>query len=600
MDKITKKDLKEMIILSYKRVEKDKEKINKINVFPVPDQDTGGNLAKTLLGVKKAIEGRDFEDLDALAGAALDGALEAAQGNAGVIYAGFLAGFLPSFQNKNPIGAEKLARAMKDGARVARNSIHDPKDGTILDVIDAAAETIEKESTKDTNLISLFKKAVKDANEALLATRDKMEIFRKANVVDAGGLGYLMILESYVEALEGRENTSDRKSEEQASEKVRKFVQTISFRYEVVFLIKNPKFSREELSKKLSEIGDSIEILEIKNRTKVHIHTDDPDGVKKIAREAGEIQNLRVEDMTKEIAGEKSVKENSVGIVVEQTCDMPEKIIEKYQLGFVRHILDWPAGEKLKGENVYEKMREADEKGIKEMPKTAQASPKAFIDEYKKMIEKLPRDGKILATVVSSKLSGAYNSAYQGSQLSGSSSNFFIFDSLQVSSSLGLLNLRAIELVQEKRDFDEIIKELKEAIPKSQLFGVLEDPKWLESGGRMSHSQANLVRKMKKIGVQVLITVKDGKIDKGGIVFGAKDLSTAIFKKIKSASAEDRKKGKKIRVVINHCGNEKEAEKLREMLKEIKAEVPYINLVSPVIGAHVGPGSLLAAWMALD
>ncbi len=598
MEKITKDDLRKMIIFSCDRIEREKEKINKINVFPVPDQDTGGNLSKTLLGIKKAIEKEDFKDLDSLAGAALDGALESAQGNAGVIYTGFLAGFLPAFQNKNPINAEKLANAMREGAIKAREAIKDPKEGTILDVIDATADTIEKESKKDKDIVSIFKKAVKNANQALLATREKMEIFKKANVVDAGGLGYLMILESYVSALEGAENIN-KISKEQESEKVRKFVQTISFRYEVVFLIENPKIEREELASKLAKIGDSIEILKIKNKIKVHVHTDDPDEVKKIARESGEIKSLRVEDMAKEIAGEESVKENHIALLIEETADIPEKIIEKYQLGYIKHILDWPAAEKLKGDNIYEKMIEADKKKIKQMPKTAQASPKTFLDAYKKIIEKLPKDGKILAITLSSKLSGAYNSAYQASQLSGNASRIFVLDSLNVSSSLGLLNLRAIELIQEKREFDEIVNELKKTIGKIQLFGVLGDPKWLESGGRMSHSQANLVRKMSKIGVRVLITVKDGKIDKGGIVFGAKDPSTAIFKKIKSTSAKDRKMGKKIRAVINHCSNEKEAEKLKKMLKKIGIEVQYISLVSPVIGVHVGPGTLIAAWMAI-
>ena len=116
----------------------------------------------------------------------------------------------------------------------------------------------------------------------------------------------------------------------------------------------------------------------------------------------------------------------------------------------------------------------------------------------------------------------------------------------------------------------------------------------------MSRLQANWVRRIERLGIRPLITVKRGKIEKGGIVFGAKDLSTAIFKKIKANSAKYRKQGKKIRAIINHCDNKKEAEKLRKMLKKIGVEVSYINLVSPVIGTHTGPGSLIAAWMMLD
>ena len=93
MEHITPENLKEMMLLSCKRVEERKEDINKINVFPVPDQDTGNNLAKTLLGIKEAIEKKDFKNLNEISESALDGALTNAQGNAGVIYTGFLAGF---------------------------------------------------------------------------------------------------------------------------------------------------------------------------------------------------------------------------------------------------------------------------------------------------------------------------------------------------------------------------------------------------------------------------------------------------------------------------------------------------------------------------
>ena len=178
MERLTQKELKEMMLLAFQEIERNKEQINKINVFPVPDQDTGSNMAKTLLGIKEAIENKEFKDLTILADAILDGALTTAQGNAGVIYTGFLAGFLPAFQNKNPIDTKKLAEAFKRGAERARQSIQNPIEGTILDVIEATAETFEREAEKEKNIVNLFKKGVEKANEALLATREKMEIFR--------------------------------------------------------------------------------------------------------------------------------------------------------------------------------------------------------------------------------------------------------------------------------------------------------------------------------------------------------------------------------------------------------------------------------------
>ncbi|PIV65134.1 MAG: hypothetical protein COS09_01195, partial [Candidatus Nealsonbacteria bacterium CG01_land_8_20_14_3_00_12] len=401
MEFLTQEELKKMMLLSWKKIEENKEQINKINVFPVPDQDTGSNMAKTLLGIKKAIEGKEFKDLNEISEAALDGALTAAQGNAGVIYVGFLASFLPLL-DKNPVNAKKLAIAFEKGAERARKSIQNPKEGTILDVIDAARDVFKVEAEKEKDIINLFKLVTEKAREALLATREKMEIFRRANVVDAGGLGFLMILESYLEALEGEKK--EVKKEEMPSEKIRRFVQVLSNRYEIVSLIENPRFNEEIIRGKLKKMGDSIDVVQIGNKTKVHIHTDYPGEVRDVMRETGSILELRTEDMAKEVVGEPSVRKVSIGIVTEgNLADLPQKVLERYQIEPVLCIVDWPEGQNLPGENIYQKMREADKRRIKTFPKTTQPSPKSYFDAFKKQLQKFD---KVLCITLSHKLSG--------------------------------------------------------------------------------------------------------------------------------------------------------------------------------------------------
>jgi hypothetical protein len=595
MEYLTQEELKKMMLLSYQKIEEHKEEINKINVFPVPDQDTGSNMAKTLAGVKEAIENRNFKDLDEISEATLDGALTAAQGNAGVIYVGFLAGFLPAL-DKNPVNAKKLALAFGKGAERARQSIQDPKEGTILDVIDATAQTFKKEAEKEKDLSKIFKVAVEKAKEALLATREKMEIFRKANVVDAGGLAYLMILESHLEALEGEKK--EEKKEEKPSEKVRRFIQTLSYRYEVVSLIKDPKFEEKTIREKLKNFGDSLDMVQIGDKLKIHIHTDLPDEVKKIMRETGQILSLREEDMAKEVVGEKSVRKVSIGIVAEDIIDLPQKTLERYQIEIVKTILDWPEEENFPGENIYQKMREADRRGIKTFPKTSQAVPKSYLDAFRKQLE---RFDKVLCITITSKISGCYNSACQAKEIlkAEEKGRIYILDSLQAAASQALLVLRAIEMIQEQREITEVIDELKELREnKTHLYIIFEDPRWIEAGGRMSKSQANWVRRMKKINLHPLITIKDGVITKGGVIW-AKDMAEALFKKISKESQKTRKQGKRIRVIIGQADNLEGAEKLRKLLKEIKAEVPFVSLASPVICAHTGPGTLIAAWQTL-
>lgn len=597
MDCLTHHDFKKMMLASYERIEKEKEEINKINVFPVPDKDTGSNLAKTLQGIKSAIENNEFKDISELAEKILDGALTGAQGNAGVIYTGFLAGFLPEL-TKNPINTRALSLAFKGGAQRARESIQDPKEGTILDVIDEAAITFREEAEKEKDILNIFKSSIERAKTALLQTREKLEVLKKANVVDAGGLGFLVILESYLEALKPLSVEIAEDNSAKSSEEVRQTIGALSQRYEVVSLLENPKADDKTLRERLKNLGNSLDAVQIGNRLKLHFHTDFPEEVKKIMEESGKILEFKTEDMVEELAAQGAEKPISIGIVTEDIGSLLPKIIERYQIELAPVILDWPDLEGIPGENIYQKMREIEKRGIKTFPKTSQATPKSYLDAFKKQ---LARFGKVLCLTVTSKISGCYNSAVQAKQMLDEKERerVFLLDSLSLLSGQALLILRAIELSQEGKEINEILEELKKLIPQVGLYILFEDPKWIESLGRITKSQADWIRRMKKIGLYPLMTIKDGNIGKGGIVW-AKDMSEALFKKISKESKKIRQQGKKIRVVINHADNLAAAEKLKKMLKEkIGAEVAFVDQGSPIICAGLGPGTLIVGYVPI-
>jgi DegV family protein with EDD domain len=595
MDYLTQNELKRMLLKSWERIEKEKEEINKINVFPVPDQDTGTNLAKTLEGIKREIEDKEFKNLEEISRAALEGALISAQGNSGVIYTGFLAGFLPKL-DKNPVDAKKLAEAFEEGRKRAWKSMVNPKEGTILDVIDAAAETFKKEAERERDIAKIFEKVIEKAKEALLATREKMEIFKKANVVDAGGLGFLMILESYLDAL--KPEREKKEEEKKPSEEVRKFVQVLANRFEVVALILNPRFNEEKVREKLKRLGNCLDIVKVENKMKIHIHTDYPDEVRDVLKKIGKIENLRIEDMAKEIVGEPSVRKVSIGIVTEDVASILPKILERYQIELAKTKFEWPELEKIEGENIYQKVKKAYEMRIETRPRTSQAMPKDYLDAYKKQLQ---RFDKVLCLTITSKISGCYNSAIQAREMLPESekARVFVFDTLHGAAGQALFVLRALELIQEQREIEEIIEELKKLIPRTQTYIIFADPKGIEFLGRITKSQANWIRRMKKLGIQPIIRLKDGVFVKGGMVF-AKDEAEALFKKIKKESEKDRKSGKKIRVIINHADNLEGAKKLKDLLKEIGAEVSFISEGPPIVCAVTGPGTLIAAWQPIE
>lgn len=574
MEHLTEKELKQMAFFSYEKIEKNEEEINKINVFPIPDQDTGSNMVKTLLGIKEAIEGKEFKDLTEISEAALEGALSGAQGNAGVIYTGFLAGFLPQL-DKNPADAKRLAIAFERGAARARQSIQNPKEGTILDVIDSASQTFSRGAEREKDIASILKRAIERANGALLETREKLEVLKKANVVDAGGLAFFLILEGYLEALEGK-----------SREEKRVEAPSFSPRYEIVSLIENVKLDEGAVKTRLKKLGNYLDVVQVKDKIKTHIHTDYPDEVKDVLKEIGQVKSLTLEDMAAA----------SIGIVTEDIAMLLPKIIERYQIELVFAKYNWPEEKNLPGENIYQKMREAEKQGIKTFPKTSQATPKSYLDAIARQLKKFD---KVLCITVSSKISGCYSSAKQAEAMAGEPDKVFVLDSQNAAAGQALLVLRAIELIQEQKEINEVLEELKSLIPKTHLYFVFKDPKWIEALGRITKSQANWIRRMKRLNLHPIMEMKDGIIGKGGIVF-AKDSAEALFKKISKASRGERKEGRRIRVVIGHADNFGEAEKLEKLLKEkISAEVPFLSLGPPVVCAGAGPGTLLVGWTVL-
>lgn len=288
---------------------------------------------------------------------------------------------------------------------------------------------------------------------------------------------------------------------------------------------------------------------------------------------------------------------NKIGLVVDEGADLPQEIIEKYQIEVVPLKMDWPDIENLAGENTFQKMREAEKREIRGFGKTSQPSPKDFLEAFKKKFERFE---KILVITITSVHSGTYSCLYQTKNFLDPErkDRVFIIDSLNGSAGMGLLVLKALDLIQEGKEIEEIVKELESFRPKIHLAGMLKDPKWLEASGRISHFLANWIRRMEKIGLRPLIGIKNGKIKAVGIRKGAKDIPTALFQELKEKTEKLLNQGKKIRVAITHGDNLEEAQRLKEMIEKNQknTEVAFLNLIDNVLGVLVGPDALILAW----
>jgi len=286
-----------------------------------------------------------------------------------------------------------------------------------------------------------------------------------------------------------------------------------------------------------------------------------------------------------------------IGIVTEEGADLPQEIIEKYQIAVAPIKMYWPEIENLPGDNTFQKMREAEKMGIKSFGKTSQPSAKDFMDVFEKQLAHFE---EVIGIILTSKLSGSYNSAIQARNFlkPEDQKRIFLIDSLSVSVGESSLILRAIDLIEQGKSAEEIVKDLEKFVPLIQLIGIVEDPKWLEASGRMSSLLANWIRRAAKIGLRPLIRIKNGVLVSGGIVTGAKDIPTALFKKFETETKKLKKEGKKIRTVITHGDDLAGAMRLKEMIEKASEnnQVAFINIIDNVLATLLGPNSMLLSW----
>jgi len=287
-----------------------------------------------------------------------------------------------------------------------------------------------------------------------------------------------------------------------------------------------------------------------------------------------------------------------IGLVIDEGADLPKELIEKYQIEVVPLKMEWPEIENLPGENTFQKMREAEKRGVKSFGKTSQPSPKDFVEAFSRQFERFE---KLICITITSMHSGTYNSACQAKNFlePEKKEKIFILDSLNGSCGMGLLVLRAIDLIGKgEKKVEEIFKDLEVFRPKIVLRGILRDPKWLEASGRISSTVANLIRKMEKIGFRPMLGIKNGVVKAVGIKTRAKDIPTALFNEFKEKTKKILSQNKKIRVAISHSDNLAMTQRLKEMIEnEFKGvEVAFVSLIDNVIGVLVGPDALVLAW----
>lgn len=314
---INSTDFRKMILSGSKTLEMNRAKVDALNVFPVPDGDTGTNMSLTLQSAVKELGGCPSNDMAQICDAVAKGALRGARGNSGVITSQILRGVCSTFKESKSVDAKVFAKALESGAKVAYGAVSIPKEGTILTVIRMMGEFAVKNAGKYGKDIDVFlDEIIKEGDRALAMTPELLPVLKKAGVVDSGGMGLMTIIRGWRAALAGEEvdeealsATAQPVNEEDVfgdnSDIINLDLGEIEFAYCTEFFVINLKKSTtlsdiDRLKERLMSIGDSVICIGDLELIKIHVHTNTPGVALGYALELGELDRIKIENMLEE------------------------------------------------------------------------------------------------------------------------------------------------------------------------------------------------------------------------------------------------------------------------------------------------------------
>lgn len=308
--------LKNAIISGAHNINAQKNHINDLNIFPVPDGDTGTNMSMTVMAAAKALEDCDADNAGEVAKTAASAMLRGARGNSGVITSILFRGFAQGLKNVDEVNGKNIAAALGIGVDAAYKAVTKPAEGTILTVARMAYEAGVEASKENSDPVFVWETIVEKANEALAITPELLPVLKRAGVVDAGGKGLCSIFEgmlSYIkdgEMVEYVEDTNEPTIETFESAAA-EFDDDIEFTYCTEFIVgRDPEIETdpEELRDFLKEIGDCVVVVNDEEIIKVHVHTETPGNALTKGLEFGQLLTVKVENMKEQ---HKNAKKNS-------------------------------------------------------------------------------------------------------------------------------------------------------------------------------------------------------------------------------------------------------------------------------------------------
>ncbi|MEI8045890.1 MAG: DegV family protein [Bacteroidota bacterium] len=568
--------------------------LNKINVFPVADADTGTNLASTMRSIVDSPIPTNNVKMTACALA--DAALVGARGNSGIIFAQFLYGFSNEIENEENLTVENFSRSLTKAVTYAYEAIANPIEGTMISVIREWAEFINTMKGLIDDFIELLIKALQVARASLADTTRQMAVLAKANVVDAGAKGFVLFLEGMIDFFNNRQTI--RRLTIPMNDMILEEVQTdsheeITHRYcceAMLALDLHPGETKNSVRDAITGMGDSMVVAGSEKRLRIHIHSDSPIKLFEAISKRSSITYQKVDDMIMQQEMSHNPKW-PIALVTDSTCDLPQETLEKYQITMVPLTLQVGASMYLDRTTISNEQFYNLLESSPVYPSTSQPSYKDFINKYSYLSSHYHSTiGIHLSKHFSGTFSNSLRAAKAISEQSGKEIN--VLSSNRVSSALGLVVLRAAEAIEQGKTHAEIINGIEEWSDKSHLLVSARTVKYLVKGGRLSHSKGVIG---KLLGLRPVISAdNDGKLFSFGKAYSEK----GSMKLLIDEATRLAQKGKIWGYAITHARNIETAMWYSDQMEVLTGKKPlFVNDCSPVLGVHGGPGTVVLSIM---
>ncbi len=321
--RLTGADLRQMLAMGATLLDENVETVNALNVFPVPDGDTGTNMLLTMQAALQEVARVQGDDFGLVGHAAAHGALMGARGNSGVILSQILRGIARAADGKESVDAAELAAALKEGANTAYRGIGKPVEGTILTVARESADAALATSQQGRSLVQVLRRAVSAARTSLEATPTLLSTLRDAGVVDAGGQGYLLVLEGAQMYLTGERMPALTQPVRRPVLEAKTIDPKLDYGYCTEVLIRGEDLQVDRIREQLERLGSSVIVVGEANVVHIHVHTQQPGEVLNLASKLGVMDKIKVENMqlqhTSYLAShetQQAISVDGIGVVV--------------------------------------------------------------------------------------------------------------------------------------------------------------------------------------------------------------------------------------------------------------------------------------------